>query len=412
MALPLLDIMKPVARATEATKAAPKRLAFFYSPMGVVQDAWHPTGSGTDFKLSPTLEPMAPHVDKLAIFQHLDRIKVPGTDGHAQASTCWLSSALPSELSTEGYPVNRSLDQIVADKVGAATAFRSLELSGNPYVDNKESVYFDNISWYGPGHFAPSMKEPQQVFDRLFNVAAAGHASVLDLVLADARTLRGDLGKADRGKLDEYMESVRTVERQIKRVKARQAEIQDIKPDAPNAKFAVMRRDEHIQLMGELMILTLQTDLTRVATYMVAPERWATPQMIEGLFDKPILHHIMSHEQLQPEVAADLRKLDKWHVGQYAQLVAKMDAIREGEDTLLDNTLFVFGSALSDGRVHVYDNLPTMIAGGKNMIKTNHLHQSTKGTPLANLWLTIAKLMGVNRDRFSDSTGVMDEILV
>ena len=409
LALPFLEIMKPAAAS--AATPAPKRLAFFYSPMGMVQEAWHPQGSGANFTLSPTLEPIAPLREKIAIFQHLDRTKVPGTDGHALASTCWLSSAQPDELSPEGYPLKRSLDQIIAHEVGNETAFRSLELSGNPYLDNKESVYFDNISWYGPGHFAPSMKEPQAVFDRMFNVEGGGHSSVLDLVMADARSLHGELGMTDARKLDEYMESVRTVERQIERVQARQEELESIKPDAPGASFVAMRRDEHIQLMGDLMILALQTDLTRVATYMVAPERWATPQMIEGVFDKPILHHIMSHEQLQPEVASELKKLDLFHVGQFAQLAQKMDAIQEGENSLLDNSLFVFGSALSNARIHVFNNLPMMIAGGKDMIQTNRLYRPSEGTPLANLWLTLANLMGAKRERFSDSVAPMNNIL-
>ena len=176
MALPLLEAMC-AARGTGQAEEAPRRAAFFYVPNGVVQSAWHPAEDGENFQLSPTLEPLAPVRDKVAVFSHLDRVKVAGTDGHAQASTCWLSSAAPDELSPAGYPLKTTVDQIIAAKTGRETAFRSLELSCNPYQDNKESVYFDNISWYGHGHVARSMRDPQRVFNRLFAVQSKTSSS-------------------------------------------------------------------------------------------------------------------------------------------------------------------------------------------------------------------------------------------
>lgn len=396
-----------------ANDAGPKRVAFFYIPNGVVQSAWQPKEIGSDFALSPTLEPLADVREKISLFSNLDRVKVAGTDGHAQASTCWLSSAAPDELSPAGYPLKRTVDQIIAAATGKHTPFRSLELSCNPYQDNKESVYFDNISWYGHGHVAASMRDPSSVFKRLFAVQdQAATRSVLDLVLEDAKSLERRLGKLDRRKLDEYMQSVRTVEQQIERVKKRQASIERLDLQEPTTSWLSMKRDEYIQIMGDLMILALQTDLTRVSTLMVAPERWSTPQVVHDLFEKPILHHSMTHAQGDPRVRRDLEKLDRYHVEQFAKLVAKMDTIREGERTLLDNSLFILGSGLSSGKTHVCTNLPTVVAGrGGGVSKTNRHEKSPAGTPIANFWLSLVRHMGVAVDRLGDSTAPLGSFL-
>ena len=361
MALPFLEAMQ--ARGAKAAKP-PKRVAFFYTPNGVAQQAWHPKELGHNFALSPTLKPLEKVRQKISLFTNLDRVKVAGTDGHAQAGACYLSTAAPDELSPAGYPLKRTIDQVIADVAGKSTAFRSLELSCNSFTDNRESVYFDNISWYGHGHVARSIKDPRKVFQRLFNVQEhQANASVLDLVLADAKDLQTKLGRLDRHKLDEYMDSVRTVEQQIERITKRQVDIRDLDIEQPEKLWTTMRRDEYIQVMGDLMILALQTDLTRVSTLMVAPERWDTPLMFEDVFDKPIRHHGWTHNQKNQQVLHDLEKLDRFHMKQYARLVAKMDAIQEGEGTLLGNMMFTYGSGLSSGMLHVYTNLPTVIAG-------------------------------------------------
>ena len=410
MALPFLEAMQ--ARGAKAAKP-PKRVAFFYTPNGVAQQAWHPKELGHNFALSPTLKPLEKVRQKISLFTNLDRVKVAGTDGHAQAGACYLSTAAPDELSPAGYPLKRTIDQVIADVAGKSTAFRSLELSCNSFTDNRESVYFDNISWYGHGHVARSIKDPRKVFQRLFNVQEhQANASVLDLVLADAKDLQTKLGRLDRHKLDEYMDSVRTVEQQIERITKRQVDIRDLDIEQPEKLWTTMRRDEYIQVMGDLMILALQTDLTRVSTLMVAPERWDTPLMFEDVFDKPIRHHGWTHNQKNQQVLHDLEKLDRFHMKQYARLVAKMDAIQEGEGTLLGNMMFTYGSGLSSGMLHVYTNLPTVIAGSAGgLLKTNRHEQHAKGTPIANLWLSMANLMGVKTDKIGDSTGPLNGFL-
>ena len=229
---------------------------------------------------------------------------------------------------------------------------------------------------------------------------------MLDLVLDDAKALNHDLGRLDQQKLSEYMDSVRTVERQIERVKARQATIDALKLQPPSKPWQAMTRDEFIQVMGDLMILALQTDLTRVATLMSGPERWSTPLTVEGLFEKPVQHHGMTHSQGKEEVRKELEQLDKFHIDQFAQLVAKMDTIEEGDGTMLDNMIFTLGSGLSSGELHIYTDLPTVVAGkGGGKIATNRHVRSAEGTPIANLWLTMAQTMGVDVDRIADSTG-------
>ncbi len=410
LALPLLEIMQNRSYAGGASQARPPvRAGFFYIPNGVVQRAWHPVDEGKNFTLSPSLQPLAPVREHISLYTKLDRVKVAGTDGHAQAGACWLSSAAPDELSPAGYPLKKTVDQIMAAEAGKHTAFRSLELSCNPYEDNRESVYFDNISWYGHGHVARSLRDPQAVFNRLFAVKEhQEHGSVLDLVMDDAKSLDRDLGVTDRGKLDEYMESVRTIEKQIERVTRRQAEIDKLKVAPPSKPWQAMTRDEFIQVMGDLMILAFRTDLTRVCTIMSSPERWGSPLTVHGLFDKPVDHHGMTHGQGNEHVRTKLEALDQFHLQQFATLVAKMATVKEGEGTLLDNSMFLLGSGISDGSLHVYTDLPTVIAGrGGGAIAANHHLKSPQGTPIANLWLSMIQIMGVKTNEIGDSTAAL-----
>ena len=408
LALPLLEAMqiKSFSKTNDYLKP-PVRAGFFYIPNGVVQTAWHPKDTGEGYKLSPTLEPIKPIKNDVTLLTKLDRIKVAGTDGHAQAGACWLSSASPDELSPAGYPLKKTIDQIMAEHTGKVTAFRSLELSCNPYEDNRESVYFDNISWYGHGHVARSLRDPKAVFNRLFGVKQhIESGSVLDLVMDDAKSLNHSLGSTDKGKLDEYMHSVRTVEQQIERVTKRQEDINRLKISSPVKPWQAMTRDEFIQVMGDLMILAFRTDLTRVATIMSSPERWGSPLKVHGLFDKPVDHHGMTHGQGNQHVRSKLESLDHFHIQQFTSLVMKMKNIKEGEGTLLDNMMFTLGSGISDGSLHIYTDLPTLIAGGAGgAIKPGRHIKSEKGTPIANLWLSMINAMGVKIDQLGDSTG-------
>ncbi|MEE2967220.1 MAG: DUF1552 domain-containing protein [Verrucomicrobiota bacterium] len=411
LSLPLLEAMQASSMAKSSNVIKPPvRAGFFYIPNGVVQTAWHPKDEGADYELSPTLEPIRPIKDDVTLFTKLDRVKVAGTDGHAQAGACWLSSAAPNELSPAGYPLKKTIDQIMAEQTGQVTAFRSLELSCNPYEDNRESVYFDNISWYGHGHVARSLRDPKKVFNRLFGVKQhLESGSILDLVMDDAKSLNRNLGKTDKGKLGEYMESVRTVEQQIERVTKRQGDINKLKLAPPVKPWQAMTRDEFIQVMGDLMILAFRTDLTRVATIMSSPERWGSPLKVQGLFDKPVDHHGLTHGQGNQHVRSQLEALDHFHIQQFTSLVMKMKEIKEGEGTLLDNMMFTLGSGISDGSLHIYTDLPTLVAGraGGALEPGSHI-KSPKGTPIANLWLSMINAMGLKMENLGDSTAKLN----
>ncbi len=434
LAVPWFDTFSARASEVSGTTTPPQRMAFFYVPIGVVrrgffpgeQQAVIPEFNGGDMQqvqqadipvgshsleLTPTLEPLEKMKHKVTLITGLDRTFQIGTDVHAQCASCFLSSAAPFSITSSAWPLSRSLDHIVADKIGNATPFRTLEFSCNSHRDNRESIYFDNISWYGTGHVAPSIRDPRKAYRRLFGTEEIqNYRNITDLVLDDARSLQRELGSVDRQKFAEYFESIRTIEQQMDKLERMKEELSQVSLDEPPE--AHLPRGEYIRLMGDLMVVALQTGLTRVATFMVGPERWDTPFMYEGLFDKPKSHHQMSHHQKQ--FWQELLSVDRFHMQQFAYIVEKMDGIVEADgSTLLDNTILTYGSGLGDGSTHQYTDLPIIVAGsGGGRIKNDqHLHCS-EGTPLANLWLTQSQLMGVKRERFADSTGTLEQLLV
>jgi hypothetical protein len=302
------------------------------------------------------------------------------------------------------------LDHHVADHVGGRTPFRTLEFSCNSHRDNKESIYFDNISWYGTGHVAPSIRDPRKAYRRLFSTQEVDkYRNITDLVLDDARSMKRDLGYADRQKFAEYFDSVRTIEEQMVRLEKMKSELTRVSFEEPAE--AHLPRGKYIRLMGDLMVVALQSGLTNVATFMIGPERWDTPYLYEGLFDKPRSHHQMSHNQ--GKFLKDLMRVDRFHMEQFVYLVGKMGQIEETDGTsLLDNTLFTYGSGLGDGATHQYSDLPIIIAGsGGGKLKTGRHLNVADGTPLANLWLTQAQAMGLKMKRFADSKAVVSELL-
>ena len=433
LALPWLESVQAADRpGARRGEKPPLRLGIYYTPIGVVRRGFFPgerhaglpafngdmsaitestTPVGSNpLDLTPTLEPLAPVMDKVALVTGLDRTFQIGTDVHAQCASCFLSSAAPFTVETSAWPLERTLDHLVGDHVGDTTPFRTLELSCNSHRDNVESIYFDNISWYGTGHVAPSIRDPRKAYRRLFGTQEVERfRNVTDLVLEDARTLQAELGRADRAKFEEYFDSIRTIEEQMDKLER----MKDSLAEAPIAEppETLLPRGEYIRLMGDLMVVAFQTGLTRVATLMVGPERWNTPFLFENLFDKPISHHLISHEP--KTYVEDLLKIDRFHVEQFAHIVARMDSIEEADGTtLLDNTVFTYGSGLGDGATHQYNDLPIVVAGtgGGRLDLGRHL-RCEDGTPLANLWLTQANLMGLDLERYAESTGPLTQLL-
>jgi len=410
-------------------------MAHFYVPIGVVrrgffpgeEDATIPKGNlGTlrrsldkqdpNFsvrsldQLTPTMTPLSGLKNKINLITGMDRTFQQGTDVHAQCASCYLSSAPPYTIKGTAWPLDRTLDHLVADVAGKETPFPTLEFSCNSHKDNKESIYFDNISWYGTGHLAPSVRDPRKMYRRLFSTKEIErYRDVTDLVLEDARSMKKDLGYADGQKFSEYFDSIRSIETQMDRLEAMKGELAKVSFDEPAEAY--LPRGKYIRLMGDLMVVALQSGLTNVATFMVGPERWDTPYLFDGLFDKPMSHHGMSHNQTK--MIEQLLKVDRFHMEQYAYLLEKMEGVMEADgSTLLDNTLFTYGSGLGDGSTHQYNDLPIIMAGGGNQVKTGQHINMPEGTPLANLWLTQARMMGVKMKRFADSSGEIEAVKV
>ena len=446
LALPWMESLGLAA----PNKKPAQRAAFFYVPIGVVRRSFFPgeengpipkftsnrqaLGNGArmpvgvyPLKLTPTMQPLEKVKDKVTLVTGLDRTFQPGTDVHAQCASCFLTSASAFTVTQSPYPQARTLDHILAEQLGKDTPFRTLEFSSNSHKDNKESIHFDNISWYGTGHVAPSLRDPRKAYQRLFGTRELeAYQNITDLVLEDARSLKGRLGYADQQKFNEYFDSVRTIEQQADRLERMKRDLKRVKLEEPAE--AHLPRGEYIRLMGDLLVVALQTGLTNVATFMIGPERWDTPYMYESLFDKPRSHHGMSHNQ--GKFVADLEKVDRFHMAQFAYLVEKMDKIEEANGTsLLDNIIFTYGSGLGDGATHQYSALPIIVAGagGGKILNGKHVNLSEtsgpvakkngkyvdpeQGLPLANLWLTQMQALGLQADRYADSTGVVKQLL-
>jgi len=438
LALPLLDAMRPLRALgdTTATASAPVRMAMLYMPNGVRPDAWTPTGSGRDFELSPILSPLTPHKDDLLVLTQLWNAATDTGDGHYVKTGGFLTGTTitrttGSNLSSNGI----SMDQICARRIGHFTQLPSIELGIEPPatgVDNNvgyTQLYGAHISWRTPT--TPLAKElnPKLAFDRLFRpvtpaadraAAATRDKSVLDLVLDDARTLQGKLGKEDRDKLDEYLESVRSVEERIEWDAKRQRNVVQEDPLARKAledlrarvdaygdpgRVSERRGDhtEHVRLMLDIIALGFWTDSTRIASFMFgnAVSSRSFAFLGEGFGG----HHQTSHHENKKEKLDQYQHINTWHVEHYAYFLSRLKEIREGESNLLDQSMILFGAGMRDGNAHNPHNLPIVLAGkgGGHLSPGRHLTYE-KNTPLTNLYRSMLAGMGTPVDHFADST--------
>lgn len=412
LALPFFPSLARRACALSPSPASPPvRFAFIYSPNGFNQSAFNPTSTGTAWELTPTLSPLAAVREHVTLCTGLDRTFVPGTSVHGQCGSCWLTSSPPTEVLDSGFPTNISLDQMIARHIGGQTMFPSLELSANDHTDNRETKYFESISWLGPGFAANTEKNPRNLFRRIYGTPGGDAAlgSVLDLVSGEASSLRPRLGLEDRAKLDEYLQSVRSTEARIQRAAAAARRLGP--PPFPEPTGIPEDRGEYLRLMADLMVLAFQNDLTRVATLLIDPERWDSPRHYHGVFDKPENHHVLTHTKGE-EAKEKVARIDRFHVAQFAYLVERLRAIPEGEGTLLDHCVVAFGSGISDGDSHNYKDLQVILAGrAGGRLRPGHHHHFAGEIPLANLWLTLAQTSGLPLERFAESTGPIPSLL-
>ena len=361
-------------------------------------------------ELTSTMEPLKDVAKDITMVTGLERSYKNGQDVHAQGASCYLTSLSPMQAQEQGiqHPNGRSLDQVIGDAIGHSTIFNTLEVSCNGFRAPKEPIEFDNISWHGPGKIAPSIREPQKLYDRLFlRDSYRDHvANVTDLVLADANSLSRKLASKDRETLGEFMEMIRGIELRIEKMDKLLA---DIDIDIP--KTEVLPRGEYIRLQADLVLLAFQMGITNVSTFMIGPERWDATLMYEGVFDKPVQHHNMTHNQ-KGNGYKELQKIDIFHMEQYAYVIRRMKEIKESDgSSMLDNSVISYGAGLGDGSTHQYYDLPMVVAGGaQGQIKQGRFIRLKSGTLNSNLWLTYAQLMGLDIDSFADSTGVINDL--
>ena len=361
-------------------------------------------------ELTSTMEPLSDHAQDITLVTGLDRTFKNGQDVHAQGASCYLTSLSPVQAAEQGirHPNGRSLDQVIGDKVGHSTVFKTLEISCNGFKAGKESIYFNNISWYGPDKIAPSIRDPQKLYDRLFLADSyRNHVSdVTDLVLADARALSKQLGRDDRKTLDEFMAMIRNIEIRIVKLQKLLADA-----DISVPKNEVLPRGDYIKLQADLMVLALQMGISNICTFMVGPERWDATLLYEGVFPQPVQHHNMTHNQ-KGNGYKELQKIDLFHMEQYAYILSRMKTTKEHDgSSLLDNALVTYGAGLGDGATHQYYDLPLIVAGkSQGQVKQGRFIQCKSGTLNSNMWLTLAQLMGVEIDQFADSTGVIADM--
>lgn len=434
--LPFLPSLSRAGSARSVTTPA-KRLVIVYLPNGIVRRAFFPGEEGADLpdfiggfnadkvkaerrlndkpgisplELTSSMQPLQDVRDNVSMLLGLDRTFKNGQDVHAQGASCYLTSLSPQQAEDQGiaHPNGRTLDQVIGDHTGLSTVFNTLEISCNGFTAPKEPIEFDNISWYGPGRIAPSIRDPRKLYDRLFmREDYRRHVvNVTDLVLADTKTLNRQLAVDDRAQLNEFMEMIRNIERRISRMDELLKSV-----DVRVPKNEVLPRGEYIRLQMDLMLVALQMGLTHVCTFMIGPERWDATLMYEGVFDQPVQHHNMTHNQ-KGDGWKELQKIDIFHMQQYAWLIRRMQEIRDVDgSSLLDNSIVACGAGLGDGATHQYYDLPILVAGGaQGQIRQGRTIRLQPGTLNSNLWLTFARLMGLEIESFADSSGLITDL--
>ena len=425
LALPVLDVTEPAAAAPRvATLQDPVRLATLFHPNGVYPPNWDPEGDGRAYKLSRILEPLEAVREDVSVISNLGT----GAQGHVGATSSFLTGT-PLHKKAAGRintpNMGTSLDQFVAERIGHRNGIASLEVGTEPPRSGGENglaiSYANTVSWRSDNTKVDPEIEPQAVFDRLFGISKktrqqlADEASIIDHVLGDAKALRARGSGADRRKLDEFLASVRDVEKRINR---------NLSPADPEADWKPLvepklyrpeagipsTRDEHLRQMLDLIVLAFQTNMTRVATFMMA--HGFSRQNFTFLDGVSGDHHSISHHKENPELTEPYTIVSSWYVSQLVYLVERLKSIPERNGkTLLDNTMVLYGSALKNGNGHTTQNLPVLLAGrGGGNLNPGRRISLPEETPITNLHLTLARNMGIETEQFNTSTGPVTDL--
>jgi hypothetical protein len=427
MALPLLEAMAPSKLlAATATPNHPLRMAFVYVPNGMNMADWTPNAEGAKFELPSILQPLQPHQNDLQVLTGLAHRKAdPNGDGagdHARASASFLTGMQARKTAAVDIRAGVSVDQVAAGKIGNFTRLPSLELScdkgqqAGACDSGYSCAYQFNLAWKTATTPLPPEVNPRAVFERLFSNGLAGeslesraarqanHKSILDFVLEDARQLKSKLGTTDRRKLDEYMTAVREIEQRIERAEKFSAASTDYaKPGGIPGDY-----EQHLRVMFDLLALAFQTDTTRISTFIIAHDGSNRSYPFIGVSDG---HHDLSHHGGNLDKKKKIAAINQFHVRQFAYFLEKLKSIKEGEGTLLDNSMIVYGSGISDGNAHNHNDLPVLLAGRASGAFTTGRHvRYAKDTPMTNLYLSMLERMGVEADRLGDSTGKLQNL--
>jgi hypothetical protein len=419
LALPVLDAM---TAAFAAQPARPIRLAFIEVPNGIMMDKWTPATEGAGFALTPILEPLAQFRDRMLVLSGLDQnqSKALATEvggDHPRACTAWLTGTHARMTSGADLRAGISVDQIAAREFGKYTQLASLEvgLESAEVVGACESAYgcayYNTVSWRNETTPLPMENRPRAIFERLFgdgggNGARArlAYRSVLDAVTDDVKRLRGRLGAADRGKIDQYLEAVRDVERRIELAEA-QGDREPPRLGGPIGVPPIF--SDYYKLMADLLVLAWQNDMTRVCTFQVGHEMSGRAYPELGFGDA---HHSVTHHQGDPDKIAKVVQINIFHAKMLASYLDKLRSTPDGDGSLLDHALILYGGALSDGNLHLYTDLPLLlVAGGVARIKGGRHVRYPRGTPMGNLLLTLLDKASVPYvDKLGDSTGRLE----
>lgn len=421
LALPFLDAMVPAATAARLTAAQPvKRLGFVFIPMGCDVTRWTPNSKGQLNELSPILKSLESVKSDVSILSNMElQPAYPGT--HATSNSAFLSAAQAKQTESADYFLGTTVDQIAAQHIGKETQLSSLEMSMDMMqtvgqCDNGYAcVYQNNLSWSSPTTPLPAEAHPRLIFESLFGEggsvaerrkALSQKASLLDFVSDDLSRLKRDLGAADKARIDDYLTSVREIERRIQKA---EAQTQDgALPDADRPDGVPASYQDHARLMFELQMLAFQGDITRVTSFQLARETSNRSYPEIGISDP---HHPLSHHGNDPAKIERMSKINAFHVSLFAEFLEKMKATNDGAGSLLDHSLFLYGSGMGNPNLHDHQKLPIIVAGGAAGGMKNGRHiEFDEPTPLANLHLSLLEKAGVKLDKFGDSSGTIQEL--
>lgn len=428
IALPLLDAMLPAfAAAAPARAIKPARVAFVYVPNGIVQEHWTPEREGRDYAFTSILKPLEPFRQNLFVLSGLDdrngNALGDGPGDHARAGASYLTGVHCKKTAGADIQGGISADQIAAMALGSATRLPSIELGCEDArtVGNCDSgyscAYTNSISWRSPTTPMPPELNPRLVFERLFGTEdlsldpaararrAAYRKSILDAVQEDTRALVGTLGAADRRKIDEYLTAVREIE---KRIEIAEKDNRELRPAVQKPAGVPIDFTEYLKLMYDLQVVAFQADVTRISTLMVGREGSMRVYPEIGIPDP---HHPLTHHRNNPDWIEKVVKINTLHTELLAYFLGRLQATREGEGTLLDHTMVVYGSGLADGNRHTHEDLPVLLAGrGGGGLKPGRHLRYKNGTPITNLYLTVLDRMGVRPESIGDSTGRVEHL--